>query len=117
MSGMRIVRLKFGRSIYLSYNQTLGQLDENDELKKLTIEVIKEMVALARMEDVLLEENVIKETIEKLKTFPYETKTSFHRDYEKGGKGERELFGGAMLQLAQKYHVRMPHIEAVYRLL
>lgn len=47
--------------------------------------------------------------------FPYETKTSFQRDYEKGNtKHEGDIFGGTLICLAKEHNIPIPTIIDVY---
>lgn len=100
-----------------AYHKTIGQVYEDDLLKGKTLEIMREIVRVGHKEGVLLTEENVSEALEKAKAFPYETKTSFQRDYEKGGPDERELFGGTMLKLADGYQMPLPMIEQVYSLL
>ena len=100
-----------------AYHKTIGQVYEDDMLKGKTLEIMREIVRVGHKEGVLLTEENVSEALEKAKAFPYETKTSFQRDYEKGGRDERELFGGTMLKLADDYQMALPTIKQVYSLL
>ena len=100
-----------------AYHKTIGQIYEDDMLKDKTLQIMREIVRVGHKEGVLLAEENVSEALEKAKAFPYETKTSFQRDYEKGGRDERELFGGTMLKLADHYQMTLPMIKQVYGLL
>ncbi|MGB6607993.1 MAG: ketopantoate reductase C-terminal domain-containing protein, partial [Atribacterota bacterium] len=54
-------------------------------------------------------------TIQKAQNFPYETKTSFQRDYEKGKtRHEGDIFGGTLIRLAKEHNISIPTITEVY---
>jgi len=97
--------------------KTLGQIWEEEQTREMTLEVIREIASVGRKEGVEITDEMVMEAFEKAKHFPYETKTSFQRDYEKGIKDERELFGEAILRLAKKHSIKVPTIDQLYPLL
>lgn len=91
--------------------KTLGEVYRDETLRQVTLGAILEIAEIARREAVGIKDEMIKEALDKANTFPYETKTSFQRDYEKGGKDERMIFGMAMIHLAEKHQVSIPVIR------
>jgi 2-dehydropantoate 2-reductase len=61
-----------------------------------------------------LDERIIEASVKKAENFPYETKTSYQRDVEKGGRNEGDLFGGAIVRLGQELGVATPVTEKLY---
>ena len=97
--------------------KTLGEVYEEETTKQMVLKVIQEIACIGIKEGVGITKEMMIDALEKAKTFPYETKTSFQRDYEKGGEDERVLFGGTMLRLAQLHDVEIPTIDKLYQLL
>jgi len=61
---------------------------------------------------------VVEKILEKVRNFPFETKTSFQRDYEKGNaKNEGDIFGGTLIRLAKEGNVSIPEITRIYGIL
>ncbi|MBI4650229.1 hypothetical protein HY745_02880 [Candidatus Desantisbacteria bacterium] len=53
-----------------------------------------------------LPESIIEDSLKAGSSFPFETKTSFQRDFENLNKpDERDLFGGSILRLGEQYGV------------
>jgi len=60
-------------------------------------------------------QGIVEKTLQKAKDFPYETKTSFQRDYEKGNtRNEGDIFGGTLIRLAKENNISIPTITDVY---
>lgn len=77
--------------------------------------VAKEVVLVGKTKNIDFKQDVVEKTLQKAKDFPYETKTSFQRDYEKGNtKNEGDIFGGTLIRLAKEYNISIPTITDVY---
>ena len=97
------------------FNKTLGEVYENSELSKNVLSIMNTIKALADKVKINLPENIVKISYDKAKSFPYETKTSFQRDYEKEtGRDERELFGKAIIDMAQEYNIDCTCVQDIY---
>lgn len=89
--------------------KTLGQIMDDVGLRGKVEAIMGEAIMLARQLDVELPLDIARSALEKAKSFPYETKTSFQRDFEKRDKpDERELFAGALQQGAAKLGLEVP---------
>jgi 2-dehydropantoate 2-reductase len=67
---------------------------------------------------VRLPETIVTDTLRKGADFPYETKTSFQRDFERADRqDERDLFGGTILRLGQAFGVDTPVTRRLYETL
>jgi 2-dehydropantoate 2-reductase len=74
--------------------------------------MMREVAALARARKVELPEDIVEKTLQNAAAFPPDTKTSLQRDVEaKKPKDERDLFGGAVLRMAEKAGVATPLAE------
>ena len=96
-------------------DKTLGEIMEDNESMKLIREVMIEISYIAEKKGILLSENVINESIEKAKKFPYETKTSYQRDVEsKGNINEGDLYGGTIIRMGEELGMPTPVTKLVY---
>lgn len=106
-------------SLITAYSgKTIGEVLADEELKRLTNRIMKEVVLLGKAKNINFQEDIVEKTLQKAQDFPYETKTSFQRDYEKGkNRHEGDLFGGTLIRLAKEYHISIPTITEVYKAL
>lgn len=96
--------------------RTIGEVLKDDKLKNMTENIMKEVVLIGKAKNVDFRENIVEETIKKAQSFPFETKTSFQRDYEKGsGRHEGDIFGGTLIRMAKKYNIPVPITMQVYK--
>jgi len=67
---------------------------------------MKEIKMIAGKKNISLDKDVIKNSIDKARSFPYETKTSFQRDVENPNKNnEKDLFGGTIIRMGKEYNI------------
>lgn len=77
-----------------------------------------EASALAKASGVRLPEDIVEVSLMKAQEFPPAAKTSFQRDFERQNKpDERDLFGGAILRLAERLNVPVPRTRSVVAVL
>lgn len=92
-----------------AFDKTTGQVMQDTSLRAYPLSVMEEIGAIARAKGIILPAHVMAETMKKAESFPYETKTSFQRDVERPGKpDERDLFGGAILDLGRELGIATP---------
>jgi len=97
------------------FRKSMGQVMESAELSNYVLSIMKEIVALARREGIALRKAIVEDSFNKGCDFPYETKTSLQRDFERADKlDERDLFGGTILRLAKSLGVDVPITSSVY---
>lgn len=100
------------------FDKTLGQIMESIELSDYALSIMGEIVAISRKKGIGLQETIITDSYEKGHDFPYETKTSFQRDFERSDKpDERDLFGGTILRLGERFGVGTPFTREVWDIL
>lgn len=98
--------------------KTLGEVYENLESRNRVKRIMAEIIKLGQAEKIVFPEDILQTSLEKAKEFPYETKTSFQRDYETVGKrDERDLFGNTLLKLSIKHNIAIPEIRNTYAML
>jgi 2-dehydropantoate 2-reductase len=90
-----------------SYDATLGQILESPEMATETRAVMTEIFNLALSSGIGISPTIVDDSLTKAATFPHETRTSFQRDFAIEGKDdERDLFGGTVIRLGEKFGVR-----------
>jgi 2-dehydropantoate 2-reductase len=97
-----------------SENKTFGQIREDQKLRLTMQRIMAEVVAIAEKKGVHLPETIVEDSLQKLMNFPYETKTSFQRDFEQSDKpDERELFGDTIVRMGEELGVPTPTAKHV----
>jgi len=103
-------------SLMTAYSgKTIGAVLADDKLKYMTENIMKEVVLVGKTKNIDFKQNIVEKTLQKAQNFPYETKTSFQRDYEKGkSRHEGDIFGGTLIRLAKEHNISIPTITDVY---
>ncbi len=106
-------------SLMTAYSEkTIGAVLADDKLKHMTENIMEEVVLVGKTKNIDFKQDVVEKTLQKAQNFPYETKTSFQRDYEKGNtRNEGDIFGGTLICLAKEYNTSIPTITEVYGVL
>ncbi len=105
-------------SVCAAYDKTLGEVLEDATLKEEVRGMMMEASALATTSGVRLPDDIVEVSLRKAQDFPPAAKTSFQRDFERRDKpDERNLFGGAILRLADRLHVPVPRTRSVVAVL
>jgi len=100
--------------ITAAYGKTIGQVMESSELSKMTRAIMSEIVQIANRLKINLSPDIVDVSFFKASQFPYDTKTSFQRDFELKGKlNEGDLFGGTLIRYGNELRVPIPNIEFV----
>ena len=74
-----------------------------------------EVYQIAAKKNITLPPSIIDDAYTKAKTFPFETKTSFQRDYENKNKlDERDLFGGTIIRLGDQLGIKTETTKMIY---
>ncbi|HRT62903.1 MAG TPA: 2-dehydropantoate 2-reductase [Syntrophales bacterium] len=93
--------------------KTFGEILEDPESLKMLEGLLKETEAVARARGVKLPPDIVKASVAKVSSFPFATKTSMQRDYEKGNPLEIDIFmeyitrSGKELGIATPLHDRV----------
>ncbi len=101
-----------------AYGRVIGEVMEDDVLSGRVRAIMQEILSVADHLRVSLAPGIEGVAFEKATTFPYETKTSFQRDFEQAVKpDERALFAGSMLDYGKRFGIELPAITKVAQLL
>lgn len=97
------------------YDVTLGQIQESTQLSGEVVSIMNEIYSIAIASGIMLKEKTIQDSITKATGFPYETKTSFQRDFEiPEKKDERDLFGGTIIRMGKELGIKTETTERIY---
>jgi 2-dehydropantoate 2-reductase len=96
-------------------DRPFGAVLQDTELHLLVRAIMEEIRAVAAKKGVGLGEGIIQSSLEKAENFPFETKTSYQRDVEKGARNEGDLFGGTIVRLGKELGVPTPVTRRLYR--
>ncbi len=95
-------------------DRSMGAILEDDEGMRLMETLLDELLALAAAHTVRFPDNIKEATIEKVRGFPYEAKTSYQRDFEQGNSTEIDTFAGFIVDDARRLGLPAPAHEKVY---
>jgi len=100
------------------YDRTIGEVLESEELRENARKIMLEIYEIAKAKKINLPETIIEDSLNKGRKFPFETKTSFQRDFEKKDKpDERDIFGGAVIRMGEALGVDTPAAEEICQIL
>ncbi|MCF8077237.1 MAG: hypothetical protein K9K87_13870, partial [Desulfotignum sp.] len=79
------------------FNKTIGEVAGDSQATQTAREIMQEIYAIATAQGVELPEHIIPKQLAMAAQFPYDTKTSYHRDVaSKGRLNEGDLYGGTI---------------------
>lgn len=98
-----------------AYEKTLGEILIDPQLSKYVKSIMHEIKSITNKLNIPLDEGIEEDSFLKAKQFPFETKTSFHRDVERKGKvNEADLFGGTLKRYGDSLGVSTSNIQSVF---
>jgi 2-dehydropantoate 2-reductase len=89
-------------------NENIGEILNNSDSKELYIQLIHEIVAVARAKDLKLPEDIVQQTIVKLEKSPKEATSSMHRDLLANKNTEAISLTQFVVKEGAKYNVETP---------
>ncbi len=93
---------------------TLGQIVEDTESKRLVDGIMKEIFLISKQKHVELAEDIVAVSVAKASHFPFETKTSYQRDVEnKAKRNEGDLLGETIIRMGKETGIPTPVTESV----
>lgn len=97
------------------YNKSIGQVEIEPLLHERARLIMQEIEAIARKKGMALPADIIEQTFQKAKSFPYHTPTSLQLDVQSGKpKTELELFAGALLAYGKTLSVPVEETYKIY---
>jgi 2-dehydropantoate 2-reductase len=101
-----------------AHEKVLGEILEDEGLRKDVQVIIQEVISIAQKSGISLPPDIAETSLLKARSFPFEAKTSFQRDFERMDKNdERDLFAGAMIRMGHALGTEVPRIQAVSAIL
>lgn len=98
-----------------NFDKTIGEVLESNEFSNYVKLIMGEIVAIAAKKGVILPPSVETDSYEKAKKFPFDTKTSFQRNFKDSKKpDERDLFGGTIIRMGKEYGVSTDMTRQIY---
>jgi len=98
------------------FDKTIGELLASQKLSSVVKNIMREIESVARKKGIALPENIAETSFEKARGFPFESKTSFQRDYENTNKpDERDIFGGAIIRMAEQLGIAVHTTQEIYQ--
>jgi len=95
-------------------DSTLGGIMESEGLKNNVFTIMEEIKSISLKKQIGLDDDIVEKSLNKAFKFPPETKTSFQRDVEKGGKNEGDLFGGTVIRMGETLGIPIPKTKEIY---
>ena len=95
----------------------IGRIRSNKESRRLLLEIMQEVVAVARAKGVPLEENYAEDRLAFCDRLPAEMTSSMHKDLERGGRLEVNWLSGSVVRLGELVGVATPANRVISRLL
>ena len=86
----------------------IGTLLKQTETRELLSQAMEEIYQLARARDIAMPSDSVEKTLERLESFPANSKTSMQRDIAKGFPSELDFQNGAVVRLAHEAGLETP---------
>lgn len=97
------------------YNKPIGEIEEDPRLHERAQGIMQEIEAIARKKGVVLPADIIDQTFQKARSFPYQTPTSLQLDVNSNkAQTELELFAGAILTYGGALDVDAKETRKIY---
>ncbi len=98
-----------------AYNIPYGGIQENEMMKNMMIETMKEVQTVAQYMNITLTDNEINDWVKAIDALSPHAMPSMRQDVLAHRKTELELFSGTIIPLAKKYHINVPQNEYLYQ--
>ncbi|MBX7150099.1 2-dehydropantoate 2-reductase [bacterium] len=95
-------------------DRCLGEILSKDDDKKLLIGLMMELKAVTDAKLITLSENIIDKHLTKMGTLPYDTTSSMHSDFKKGGRTEIASLTGYVVKMGQEFGVSTPLYKIMF---
>jgi 2-dehydropantoate 2-reductase len=99
------------------FDSPIGSITGNPERKRLIIELLTELHSVAIANSIPLAENIVETMLEKILALPYETTSSMHDDFKRGGKTEADTLTGYVVKLGEKLNIATPAYKRILAVL
>ncbi len=97
------------------FNKTIGEVAADPKATQTAREIMEEIQAIASARGIGLPEQIVTKQLTMAARFPYDTKTSYHRDVtSKKRLNEGDLYGGTILRQGAELGISTPVTRSVY---
>jgi 2-dehydropantoate 2-reductase len=100
-------------SVTSYWNQNIAGILNHSECKENYISLLREIIAVANAKEIVLSENILELTIEKLKKSPQEATSSMHRDVLDGRKTEIKSLIEYVVNEGRKLGIATPNYTLI----
>lgn len=93
---------------------SLGQILGAPAHKQILLQLLSEIQLVAQARGVALADDITQRILEKLVSLPYETTSSMHSDFQRGGKTELQSLTGYVVKQARLLNVETPVYDEIF---
>ncbi|HEX8517657.1 MAG TPA: 2-dehydropantoate 2-reductase [Bacteroidia bacterium] len=90
-----------------------GAIMADESYRNMLIRLLEELIAVAKAINIHFPENIIESRIATMEKLPYETTSSMHSDFQKGGRTEYLSLTKYVVDLGKKLNIQTPLYEKV----
>ena len=94
-------------------DMTTGSILANPEHRQLMVGLLAELKQIADREQVFFPGDIIADTIKKMESLPFESTTSMHSDFQKGGRTEYLSITGHAVKLGDDLGIDTPLFDRI----
>ena len=98
-------------------NLPIGPILENEDHRKLAQTLLSEIRSVAQSKKISLNDNIIEKTIATMERMPYDTTSSMHSDFKKGGKTEYCSLTEYVINNGMEMNVETPEYKRILEVL
>lgn len=97
------------------FDKCIGEVLADEQMLAITTQLIKEVIEVAKAKGIVVSENILEMTLNKLKSMPFQATSSMHSDFQNNKpKNELSALTGYVLLAAQKYKIETPTYDRLY---
>lgn len=94
-------------------NKAIGPILETEEYRQLINHLLSEITSIAKAKNIVLPINIKEKTIATMKRMPFETTSSMHSDFLKGGKTEYRSLTEYIVKLGKELNIETPEYSKI----
>jgi 2-dehydropantoate 2-reductase len=95
-------------------DRSIGEILSKPEYTNLLMNLLNELKAVADAKGLSLSDVIIKKMVDRMISLPYETTSSMHHDFLKGGKTELNSLTGFVIEIGKQLNVPTPTYEKMF---
>lgn len=95
-------------------DRCLGEILSREEDKQQLIGLMAELKTVTEAKRIILSENIIDKHLTKMASLPYDTTSSMHSDFKKGGRTEIESLTGYVVKMGLEWSVSTPLYQTMF---